>query len=348
MRDSVLWLGEQAQTQFLDRNLDAHHNVDDTGSFSGSTGRLLQSSPSIPRIVAPSSYNSLDFADQKHTIRFQVIVWNIGKLDVKNRIVELKFRVTMFWNDPGEEKVEKRSSGSNPNDTNGGKSKNNDEKGTPRRKKRSQSIWVMSGRGSAYKKQISENEVEVIDIPPISILNANSFEVIGAPEVQLLRKEMRLFRWSCMYRAQLVQDDIRVSAFPHDSHVLALKLGVLSQRHVGGRWDRRKWKLALASESDTQGSIRIPYGVVVDHVKVPEFEMDKSGLDFELASLRHGSALRSLKDQDFYLKVKLKVKRESGEFFLHAVQYNCKFYTSLLSFKKVLIEYLLPYDFTSP
>ena len=78
--------------------------------------------------------------------------------------------------------------------------------------------------------------------------------------------------------------------------------------------DRRKWKLGLANESDTLGSIRVPYGLMVDNLTIPEFEADKSGLDFGLSELRHGSSSvqSSIEDNDFYLRVTIKVKRDSG------------------------------------
>ena len=93
-------------------------------------------------------------------------------------------------------------------------------------------------------------------------------------------------------------------------------MGILSQRQPGGRWDRRKWKLGLANESDTRGTIRVPFGLLVDHVKISEFDYNQSGLEFELMPLKHGSSLQSVRDQDHYLKVKLKVKRDSGKHFL--------------------------------
>lgn len=117
--------------------------------------------------------------------------------------------------------------------------------------------------------------------------------------------------------------------FPHDEHNLVLKLGILSQRQPGGRWDRRKWKLALANESDTQGTIRVPYGLLVDHVKIPEFHYDETGLEFELMPLKHGSSLQSLRDQDHYLKVKLRVKRDSGEQFLGGIGWTYLFLLEL-------------------
>ena len=69
----------------------------------------------------------------------------------------------------------------------------------------------------------------------------------------------------------------------------------------------------MANESDTQGSIRIPYGLLVDQVKIPEFYHDKDGLNFELDPLTHGSAFQNVKDRDYCLAVKLRVKRNSGK-----------------------------------
>ena len=231
-----------------------------------------------------------------------------NKLNTSNT----RFRVTLFWNDQSPPKKEETNLVlSSSDEQGGGKSRT-----TTNKTKAQTTTWVMSGRSAAYEKKITEYPTDVIDVPPISILNADSFEVIGQPEVQLLREETRLMRWSCMYRAQLKQDDMRVHEFPHDKHKLTLKLGILSQRQQGGRWDNRKWKLALANEGDTQGSIRIPYGLLVDSVKIPGFEADTGGLDFGLSELNHGSisALQaSGRDKDFYLKVKLNVKRDSGK-----------------------------------
>ena len=76
----------------------------------------------------------------------------------------------------------------------------------------------------------------------------------------------------------------------------------------------------MANESDTQGTISIPQGVIVNHVKIPEFQAE-SGLKFSLSELKHGTASAwsgpaMANEKDFYLSVKVKVKRESGEFFL--------------------------------
>ena len=205
------------------------------------------------------------------------------------------------------------------------------------------SVWVMEGRNKAVRKKTKtenkrernrsrrrrrrkmsedknddfeddeedddddeEEEEETIDVPPVSIINAADFEIIGRPDITCLRynnkpssssqshtsSNTRLMRFSCMYRASLLQEahSMNVAQFPHDTHDLIMKLGILSQRQPNGRWDRRKWKLGLANESDTQGSIRVPYGVLVDHVAVPGFQISDRGLEFELSPIEYGNS----------------------------------------------------------
>lgn len=294
MKNSVMWLGEQAQTQFLDRNLEAHNYYDGANlQLSAPSSPSPSTSLSNLRNFAMPSYNSVDKLEAINTIRFQVIVWSISAPDVKAHRVSMKFRVTMFWNAPPPTR---------PNLVNGDQTRN----------KIQQTMWAMSGRSTAFQKKMSDCHTEKLDVPPVSILNADSFEVIGMPEVQLLREDSRLYRWSCMYRAQLIQNEISVNEFPHDEHDLCLRLGIISQRNPGGRWDKRVWKVGLANESDTQGSIRIPFGLLVDHVQIPEFYYGKEGLNFELAALNHGADHQNLKDSDYCLSVKLRVKRNSG------------------------------------
>ena len=217
MLDSVIRIGEQAQTQFLDRN----HEADSMDENSTIRKQTSYASP----------YNSFDdFApSQCQTIRFQVIIWSIECPDVRNNRVSMKFRVTLFWNDDP------------PKKENATRIPNIDQQGdgvSTNTRSRSQSIWVMVGRSAATKKKISECSTDTIDVPPVSILNADFLDVIGQPEVQVLREGSRLMRWSCMYRAQLHQDDMRVCEFPHDAHNLSLNLGILSQRQPGGRWGK--------------------------------------------------------------------------------------------------------------
>ena len=335
--NSLSWLGEQAQTQYLDRNFENHQN--------SSRNSSRNSSP-YPSSQKLTSYNSLDF-DLKYTIRHQVIVWSVGIPDVKSHTVTMMFRVTLFWNDPpppapillppeinSPEQEFRQRSNSNASENNTNTNNGSVSDG---------SYWVMDGRRRAVRRRrtpslseppiastpmsplsSAEAEEDTIDVPPISIINADTFEIIGQPDITLLRKKSRLMRFSCMYRARLLQESMNVSQFPHDSHDLVLKLGILSQRQPGGRWDRRKWKLGLANESDTQKSVRVPFGVLVDHVSVPGFHVSDRGLEFELAPIDYGISTTlntgsghalldaSRQDQEFCVKAMIRVKRNSA------------------------------------
>jgi len=125
-----------------------------------------------------------------------------------------------------------------------------------------------------------------------------------------------------------------VSQFPHDEHDLTLKLGIISQREAGQRWDRRKWKIGLASENDSRGTIRVPYGVIVDHVEIPGFFYNKKrGLEFQLSPLTFGFNDALTKDQDFFLEVKIPVVRESS-------YYDYNIFPLLFTLTTVAISFL--------
>jgi hypothetical protein len=169
----------------------------------------------------------------------------------------------------------------------------------------------------------------VVDVPAVSILNVATFDTIGDPEVSVLREdenESKLMRWSCMYRATVCQEHWQVENFPHDTHEISLRLAILAHRTPGAVWDRNVWKLALATPEDSQGSVRVPHGLVVDQVAIPEFQYNKQqGLTFEFKPLDHGfgsgggsgSAFNavggvSTSSCDMCLDVKLRVLRNSS------------------------------------
>jgi hypothetical protein len=116
-----------------------------------------------------------------------------------------------------------------------------------------------------------------------------------------------------MYRAMLFQEHWEVQNFPHDEHEISLRLAVLSHRQSGSLWDRHIWKLALATADDSQGSVRVPHGLVVDQVSIPEFKYNKlDGLKFEFKTLDHGPGGGGTLGSDTCLEVKLKVLRNSS------------------------------------
>lgn len=290
----------------------------------------------IERTFGGYQSNCTKITNSQHvrTIRFQVVVWNIGKLDVATGSVPMTFRVTLFWNDlPVTAPSTKRTtSGNHP-------------------PKQNTVCYNMQGRNKALPQSMDsrvsslsdETDNEAIDVPPVSILNVSTFTIIGSPEVDLLdpSPKSRLMRWTCMYRATVMQHHLNVQQFPHDCHNIGLELAILTGRRAGQRWDRRFWKLGLANEDDVKVSrkaLRVPYGLVVDHVRIPEFHFHRpqpreeqgsshrhsstttiyrapGGLQFQFFSQEDGSFDRRSSTcavSDCYLHVSLMVLRESG------------------------------------
>ena len=245
-------------------------------------------------VLSLRSYGSLclgdSFADSNRSIRFQVVVWYVGRPDEVLGRVEMKFRVTVFWNAPEEI------------DSQVGYGMNN-----PYNKK----VWAMHGRQRAYQRELSEitDGNSLVYVPPVSILNAVDFEVLGEPEVCLINSKNKLMKWTALYKASLMMPSMNVASFPHDSHDLVLRLAILKHRQRRKRWDKNSWKLDLATKADTQDTISTPHGTIVSHVKVPGFSYGKEGLQFDFVPMDFGA-----KDgqRDKCLQVKLGVKRESS------------------------------------
>jgi hypothetical protein len=106
-----------------------------------------------------------------------------------------------------------------------------------------------------------------------------------------------------------------VSSFPHDDHDLVLRFGILKHRRRNKRWDRRFWKLDLATTADVEeDTMDAPFGTIVDHVKVPGFKHEKN-LEFEFLPLSLSSSNKlDPQSMDDCLQVKLHVERESSYF----------------------------------
>jgi hypothetical protein len=240
---------------------------------------------------------SIRFQDE--SIRFQVVIWYVGPVNVQIGQVSMRFRITLFWNDK--------------------RTRNNGEAGKF-------TTWTMEGRQMACLQIVNDNKtrMETVDVPPVSILNAVSFELVGSPEVSMLDEDDRLMRWTCMYSAILSQTDhLDIRNFPHDKHDLMLKIGILAHRNNGSRWDRNVYSLDLATKQDSQGSTSIPHGLVLDHVAVPDFSHDE--LKFEFVPLNFGgehiplgrqdsSGRAAKRKRDSFLQVSLPVRRQSGHY----------------------------------
>lgn len=102
-------------------------------------------------------------------------------------------------------------------------------------------------------------------------------------------------------------------SFPHDKHDLVLKLGIMKHRQKDRRWDMKKWRLGLAEEGDSQKTIRVPHGLIVDHVEVPgfSFEKEKNPI-FEIVPLLYGPDAVDGTAVDECLQIRLQVRRDSG------------------------------------
>ena len=228
-------------------------------------------------------------------IRFQVVVWYIGPVDVVLGKVDMKFRVTIFWNAPSHLAP-------------------TEEVGYGMHNPWHRKVWAMHGRQRAYERNLSttmDQGSRLVYVPPVSILNAVDLETMGDAEVCLIDEKAQLMKWSCLYKASLLQDNLQVSSFPHDEHDLVVRLGILKHRQPHKRWDRNRWKLALATEDDTSETIRIPHGLIVDHVKVPGFSYT-GDLDFEFVPLNYGVQGTDDTTSDQCLQVKLHVHRDSS------------------------------------
>ena len=242
----------------------------------------------------PSSPKTVQFSQ---SIRFQVLIWNVGALDVVQGRVPVTFRVTMFWNDVS----------SIREDLDAVMDSNDSASIGPQR------MWEMRGRQKAVPARESRDEAagQAIDVPPVSILNVVTFDTIGAPEIVLLRQDTGLWQWTCMYRATLMQDHWNVANFPHDEHEICLKLAVLANRKADARWDRQLWQLGLATEKDSMGCVRVPHGLIVGDLNIPEFKHDND-LKFHFESLDIGPGGTRMGERCLTVKIKVKYVFAAG------------------------------------
>jgi hypothetical protein len=117
-----------------------------------------------------------------------------------------------------------------------------------------------------------------------------------------------------MYSSTLFQGDhFRVDQFPHDQHGLQVKIGILANRGPRGRWDKAIYKIALATQDDSQGSTKDAHGQIVEHVTVPDFTYDADELSFAFVPLMFGTGRHAI-ERDRYLQVELPVYRLSGHY----------------------------------
>lgn len=290
----------RASTDDLQLHDDGKGDIESDGIASSSEERVsltTQLSEALPSTHYGSLNDDDDASTPLRSIRFQVVVWYIGPIDVVLGKVDVRFRVTVFWNAPQSD---------------------DDQVGYGLRNGNNAKVWTMHGRQRAYRRELTEvmDGSRIVYVPPVSILNAIDFEVLGDPaEVCLLNEKTNLMRWSCLYKATLSQGTMHVGSFPHDVHEIVFRFGILKHRQSKKRWDKDEWKLALATEEDTQDSIETPHGLIVDQVNVPGFSHAEEGLEFAFVPLdigRYGGKKGSKCTQDQCLKVTLRVSRDSS------------------------------------
>jgi len=275
---SILSLqGEQATSTFEDEVASRHVEKSKIPATDAELGIYDPLlGPNNPRFY----YSSTNISPDVGRIRFQVVIASIGAPDVSTGRVPMKFRVTMYWNLKGKKNV--------------GESKSPPE-----------------GR------VLDADELKAIAIPAVAILNADSYEVIGAPECVRLREATELMRWTCMYSSTLMQEEVDVKNFPHDHHVIRLMVGLKDQhREEGAVWDRRKWKLALATEEDTLDNSLSPKGFLVNLLRVPGFVYNR-GLEVGMIQANEGAA------SEIFVVAKLTIARESGFYDTNIVPLLC-------------------------
>ena len=53
--------------------------------------------------------------------------------------------------------------------------------------------WSMNGRRKAYERVTTDDTIlDSIDVPPVSLMNVSTFDVIGQPEVCVLQQQERI------------------------------------------------------------------------------------------------------------------------------------------------------------
>ena len=131
-------------------------------------------------------------------IRCQVVVWYVGPINVVLGTFPMKFRLTVFWSAPtDEEHAQMATTGYGTYDAS------------------NKRVWKMEGRQRAYQKELDEimPGSNLVYVPPISILNAVDFSLVGEPEVCLVDEAERRMKWTCMYKASLIQEHMRVTRY---------------------------------------------------------------------------------------------------------------------------------------
>ena len=75
----------------------------------------------------------------------------------------------------------------------------------------------------------------------------------------------------CPCSANLSQEIMRVYNFPYDENGTTTQLSIVADIYFTRHCDCWMWKLALATEVDSQGSTMIPHGLLINNASTPHF-----------------------------------------------------------------------------
>jgi len=167
-------------------------------------------------------------------MRFKVTFKHIGKIHELEQKAEMRFRVSMFWND-----IQNKQ---------------------PRMKE----SFKMKGPRMAELPDGSH-----FDVPQVELVNRINISNSSDAEVHSLNEETGLFRWTREYTGSFMQE-IDVKQFPYDVHDLKLTLGISVYKEVG-RVIRRASAIKPATIEDNERQDGEPYGEIKDHVQIPGF-----------------------------------------------------------------------------
>jgi hypothetical protein len=194
--------------------------------------------------------------------RLKRSIRHIGAINVVESKVDMRFRVTSFWND---------------------RTRDVNDQLVPLLKER-RILQIQGRRKAQLKKRVQ------LDIPQVAILNFSALDILNFPaEVTLLNeKGKRLLRWTCEFLATFqqglqqctlqqglqpgLQQGIDAKLFPYDEFDLRVDLGISVYKQVGREWDETDGDvLGLATWNDNERKATNPHGAVENNVIIPGF-----------------------------------------------------------------------------
>jgi hypothetical protein len=187
----------------------------------------------IEQDVADKIYNKTEF-------RFKLHVRHVGDIDVVRSQVNMRFRLTVFWN----ENI----------------MQNHD---LPQKDLQ----LSMKGRRIAL---LPDGDIP-LPVPQVALQRCSEIEITNDPEVKLLNKDgRRLLRWTCEYRANVGQD-IDVDNFPYDLYDIVLSVGISVYDSLDRVWSEEEVVFGAATDEDNERKNKDPGGGIDHKIAIPGF-----------------------------------------------------------------------------